>query len=810
MLTFSQNLNAQIYVNATATGNNDGSSWTDAYTELVDALNNYSANDEIWVATGTYLPGTNDAATFFLTTDVKLYGGFAGTESSLDDRVIENNPTILSGDLNNDDVEDDFVTNRTDNATHIMFIEGTVTTATIVDGFIFEGGHADDETLLDFIGQFGGGVWSFGAPQIYNCTFQQNYANLSGGGFFYRLELSEGGKVMNCIFEDNHTGEGGAGLSASFVSGIGIEVEDCEFINNHADLLGGGIGLANTPGTIKNCFFTDNSSDLAAGAVFINSVDDSSIDISNTIQNCTFENNESTNAGALGIQTAGEDHSYSILNCTFQENSVSELLSGELNGGGALFFFNFADSTSALVDSCHFENNESDSLGGAIMFFDTDLATNNNLDIRNTTFQSNQALYGGGIATEAKGMNQEVSLLNCEFLNNEAESFGGGYRTESNDVNLQITVEECIFDSNSAIVDGGGFEVTQLDQAESSLQISHTQFLNNASGNEGAGVNFYTQDFGLATIEINHSLFDGNENDDTGFAEEGAGGFSLINFGIGAVDLHFESTIFSNNSSMDGAGAIQLLSNDEDVISLNNCLLVDNSGGDYGGGIGMVAVSNLSILNTTIANNNSGITNANGKLELQNTLLYNPESTDYLEASSSTVTSLGGNLIGDESLMSSLLSTDQFNVDPLFVGNGDYQLQESSPAVDGGVGAGVTAVFDLAGNDREQGNQVDVGAYESPFTVSTKEVVGSNQDLNIYPNPATEFLNILLENDWVGEIEVDIVNVLGQQVYTTQVTKAGDEYVDQMMISQLKSGTYQLMLSNGEEMMVKTFTKMTN
>ncbi len=798
------------FVKSDATGANSGTSWGDAYDDLQDALAMATTGDQIWVATGTYLPGTTDAATFHLTSDVQLYGGFAGTESSIDERTIENNPTILSGDLNNDDVEDDFVTNRTDNATHIMFIEGTVTTATIIDGFIFEGGHADDETLLDFIGQFGGGIWSFGAPQIYNCTFQQNYADLSGGGIIYRLELSEGGKVMNCIFEDNHTGEGGAGLVASFVFGIGIEVEDCQFTNNHANLLGGGINLANTPGTIKNCFFTDNSSELAAGAVFINSVDDSSVDISNTIQNCTFENNESTNAGALGIQTAGEDHSYRILNCTFQENSVSELLPGQLNGGGALFFFNFSDSTAALVDSCHFENNESDYLGGAIMFYDTDLTTNNNLDIRNTTFQSNQALYGGGVATEAKGMNQEVSLSNCEFLNNEAEFFGGGYRTESDDVSLQITVEECIFNGNSAIDDAGGFEVAQLGQADLNLQISHTQFLNNASGNQGAGVNFATFDNGSATVDINHSLFDGNENDDTGFAEEGAGGFSLINFGIGAVDLNFESTIFSNNSSMDGAGAIQLLSNDEDVISLNNCLLVDNSGGDYGGGIGMVAVSNLSILNTTIANNNSGITNANGKLELQNTLLYNPESTDYMETGSSTVTSLGGNLIGDESLSSILLSTDQFNVDPLFVGNGDYQLQESSPAVDGGLGAGVTAAFDLAGNDRVQGNQVDVGAYESPFTVSTKEVVVSNQDLSIYPNPVAEFINILLENNWVGEIQVDIVNVLGQKVYTTQVTKAGDEYVDQIMISQLKSGTYQLMLSNGEEMMVKTFTKVAN
>ena len=43
-----------VYVDAAAVGANNGSTWTDAFTNLQDAL--ISGAMEIWVATGTYYP----------------------------------------------------------------------------------------------------------------------------------------------------------------------------------------------------------------------------------------------------------------------------------------------------------------------------------------------------------------------------------------------------------------------------------------------------------------------------------------------------------------------------------------------------------------------------------------------------------------------------------------------------------------------------------------------------------------------------------------------------------------------------------
>uniref|UniRef100_UPI0038920744 choice-of-anchor Q domain-containing protein n=1 Tax=Winogradskyella sp. 4-2091 TaxID=3381659 RepID=UPI0038920744 len=91
-----------IYVDAAATGNNDGTSWADAYDNLQIALNNNPAGT-IWVKAGTYIPGTNRTDVFSLTNNQKIYGGFDGTEVSLSQRDAAVNLTILSGDINGND-----------------------------------------------------------------------------------------------------------------------------------------------------------------------------------------------------------------------------------------------------------------------------------------------------------------------------------------------------------------------------------------------------------------------------------------------------------------------------------------------------------------------------------------------------------------------------------------------------------------------------------------------------------------------------------------------------------------------------------
>ena len=212
-----------IYVDANAPSGGDGLTWGTAYNYLQDALTYASSHpdvNEIWVAQGIYTPDSNESdpsgngdrtATFELIDEVALYGGFAGGESSLEQRNWQANETILSGDLDANDTPGldpcdlPNAPNRAENSYHVVTGSGTDAN-TILDGFTITAGNANGS----YPNETGGGMDNgSGSPTVNNCTFIGNSADYGGGMFNVYPGRPT---VTNCTFRANSAYEHGGGM----------------------------------------------------------------------------------------------------------------------------------------------------------------------------------------------------------------------------------------------------------------------------------------------------------------------------------------------------------------------------------------------------------------------------------------------------------------------------------------------------------------------------------------------------------------------------------------------------------------------
>jgi hypothetical protein len=229
------------YVKADAEGDNDGSSWEDAFTDLQAALAVVQPGQEIWVAAGLYKPTgeeTDREATFQLLDDVAIYGGFAGDETEREQRDWETNVTVLSGDIDNNDITDPsgVVTDTANivggNSYHVVTGSGVTTTA-ILDGFFITAGQTAGQA--DASNSSGPFDYIPGSPVLTPISFNSNIAGIHGGGM-YNFESSP--TLTNLSFSGNHAYAGGGGLANNDSRPVLINVT---FSSNSATLGGGGM-----------------------------------------------------------------------------------------------------------------------------------------------------------------------------------------------------------------------------------------------------------------------------------------------------------------------------------------------------------------------------------------------------------------------------------------------------------------------------------------------------------------------------------------------------------------------------------------
>ncbi|WP_188459334.1 T9SS type A sorting domain-containing protein [Psychroflexus planctonicus] len=227
------------------------------------------------------------------------------------------------------------------------------------------------------------------------------------------------------------------------------------------------------------------------------------------------------------------------------------------------------------------------------------------------------------------------------------------------------------------------------------------------------------------------------------FFDNGTNGLVIFDSTLNAIN-----NIFYNNSIISSGAVSAIRSSNSNVYLVGNLIYNNDNFGVYttsagnhyiinntivgnSQGIRVESGANTYIFNSIIQNNNLNFATSNpvgAIIEMQNSITDDATFPD-------NVNDLVGNILGSNALFSDLNSDD-------------FSLQNTSPCIDSGIpdtsGLNIPDL-DIVGNPRIDNNIIDMGAFEFQQPLSVNEV-NLQQSLSIYPNPASNKLNIILDD----------------------------------------------------------------
>ncbi len=223
-------------------------------------------------------------------------------------------------------------------------------------------------------------------------------------------------------------------------------------------------------------------------------------------------------------------------------------------------------------------------------------------------FTIRNAYVGDGVRI---GGGNAVSIRDCSFDNNRATGVGGGISHSG----VSLTLESCSFTGNRSSDKGGG-----IYYLGNSLTVDGCSFTDNQSADKGGGI-YYQGD----SMVVDGCFFTGNRSGSYGGGVYVNGGEAYV----GDSSISIANSVFRNNHSDDGGGAISI-KDSWDVYIKRNLIHENTTSDDQGGVVYVENSGSIWIVNNTIVNNTSsglgsGITTEsyNGMVIQNNIVAFN-------------------------------------------------------------------------------------------------------------------------------------------------------------------------------------------
>lgn len=239
-----------FFVTPDGCGEKTGADWDNAAPLNTNTLKKGKAGDEFWVKGGVY----HTTVEF---SDRKVYGGFNGTETALEERNWQLYPIVIQG---------------KNNATNALV---RMESNALLDGFILQDNHLTKSSFRN-----GAGVQMGEKTTLRNCVVRNNKTigaestNIGGGVFILGSEQDGiSPMIENCLIINNSAPNNGGGIQVTANGAlhiVGSTIANNLLVKKEGVVGSGygcGIGLApNTRLIVENCILYNNCKPDAAGS----------------------------------------------------------------------------------------------------------------------------------------------------------------------------------------------------------------------------------------------------------------------------------------------------------------------------------------------------------------------------------------------------------------------------------------------------------------------------------------------------------------------------------------------------------------
>ena len=529
----------------------------------------------------------------------------------------------------------------------------TVTNSYVVRTASFDGSMTDcivRDNYVSSIGTMAIGITIVGSSsnKVTNTKFMNNNATSTKGNAF-GAALQVLGTVSNCTFEYN---QANSDVNNSHAGALcfrpGSNVYNCTFIGNIA--YRGAATTFHASGELKDCIFINNTATGFGGA--ISTGYDGTTGQQVKISNSYFEGNTAPIGGA--ITTHGND--ITVDNSTFISNKAAD-------DGGAIYV---VDDGITVLNS-NFGNNSAKNHAGAIY------VKGNNVKIQNATFVNNSAHFAGAVRVEGN----YVNVLNATFIGNKAISDGvsksqaGALGISGNNVNI----DSSYFANNTAEGDAGAIGVKG-----SHIKVTNSQFYSNHADpfnhdlNTGLGGAIYTMG---NNVTYDNAIFRYNTAvNGSALFVDGAASLKNIVFYRNQAYTYVLPIIVQNPKTPYGVTVNVTVV----IIGGNNIANAIHHVGQLND-ISFDNVTYLFNVNGTIMNRTTGPDELHPVDGVENskngTLIYRDERENTQSINPIVIYDENGNIIYNETLISSIYGDVRFSLSGLAPGN--YTVKAEHP-----------------------------------------------------------------------------------------------------------------------------------